>query len=372
MPLYDDKLKQITREELISNKLRLIYDEINSKFNNIERISLSLYDLECDALTTYIHCTNNADPISHYQTRLSDSKSLKKVAETGEPRIINDTSVFDSVNKYHAKQIKKFGYKSSYTYPIYNKSQFYGFIFINSVQLNAFTNNVLEKMSPLIHLLAALTVIEFSIINSLTSTVKTALVMSHHRDPETGEHLDRMARYSQLIAMEIAQKHNLDDEKIGHIYLFSPLHDVGKIAIPDKILLKPGKLSFDEFEVMKTHSLKGLDIINTILKNYQLDGMLHTDILRNIIKYHHEKINGKGYPNGLKADEFPIEAKIIAVADVFDALVSKRPYKEAWTIEQAFDELKRLRNVELDADCVDAMLKNRQAIERIQSLFIDP
>ena len=245
-------------------------------------------------------------------------------------------------------------------------------VFINSRQLNAFTDTVLEQITPLIHLLAALTVIEFSIINSLTSTVKTALVMSHHRDPETGEHLDRMARYSQLIAMGVAEQHNLDDEKIGHIYLFAPLHDVGKIAIPDNILLKPGKLTFEEFEVMKTHSIKGLNIINTILNNYQLEGMQHIEILRNIIKSHHEKNNGKGYPDGLSGDDIPIEARIIAVADVFDALTSKRSYKDAWSVEEAFTELQRLSGEELDSDCVDVLLKNREVIERIRSQFVDP
>ena len=372
MSRYEDKLKQITREEQIGNKLKLVYQEINSKFNFIERISLALYDSDCDSLTTYIHCTSDGDPLSRYQSRLSDSESLQEIANSGNPRIINDMSVLDSVKKHHTDQIKKYGFKSSYTYPIYNKKQFYGFIFINSSQRNAFTDNVLEMITPLIHLIAALTVIEFSIINSLTSTVKTALVMSHHRDPETGEHLDRMARYSRLIAMNIAQKYNLSDETIEHIFLFAPLHDVGKIAIPDKILLKPGKLTDEEFDLMKTHASKGLEIINSILDNYQLDGMQHTEVLRNIIKSHHEKNNGTGYPEGLAADEIPIEARIIAVADVFDALTSKRSYKEAWSIEEAFVELKRISNDELDSDCVDALLNNRESIERIQSLFVDP
>ncbi|MES0326675.1 MAG: HD domain-containing phosphohydrolase [Gammaproteobacteria bacterium] len=372
MSQYEDKLKQITREELITNKLKLVYQEMNSKFDFIDRISLSLYDSDCDSLTTYIHYTSNGDPLNRYQSVLSDSKSLNKIAKSGEPRIVNDMSVYDSVKKRHSEQLKKFGFKSSYTYPIYNKSQFYGFIFINSCQINAFADDVLEQITPLIHLIAALTVIEFSIINSLTSTVKTALVMSHHRDPETGEHLDRMARYSRLIAMGVAQKYNLDDEMIEHIYLFAPLHDVGKIAIPDKILLKPGKLTFEEFEVMKTHSNKGLEIINTILDNYQLDGMQYIKFLRNIIHSHHEKMNGSGYPDGISGNEIPIEARIIAVADVFDALASKRSYKEAWSIDEAFAELKRITGEELDSDCVDALLKNRGAIERIQTLFVDP
>ncbi|MDH5765343.1 MAG: HD domain-containing protein [Gammaproteobacteria bacterium] len=369
MAKFEDQLKGISQREFISEKMSLVFHELNKKFNFIDRISIALYDNQCDTLTTYIHCSKDASPLNHYQAKLGDSKSLQQIACSGEPRIINDMSVYDTVKKHHSIQIKKGGFKSSYTYPIYNRGLFYGFIFINSGQLNAFSDEVLAVMSPLAHLIAAFTIIEFSDIQTLTATVTTALEMTHQRDPETGEHLSRMARYSRLIALEVASKYQMDDEAIEHIFLFAPLHDVGKISIPDSILLKPGRLDETEFEQMKSHCARGLEIINKILSNYKLDHRPHINILKNIVRHHHEKINGSGYPDGLAGNAIPIEARIVAVADVFDALTSKRPYKEAWSNQNAYAELERLSGEELDEDCVNALLKDKHEIEQIQLRF---
>lgn len=371
MEHYVDRLEGIYHQELFTDKVKLVYEEINIKFPSIERISLALYDKECDSLKTYTHHSKAENTLSNYQAKLSESKSLKKLADSGKPRIINDLSIYDLVQKRHAIEIKELGYHSSYTYPIYNRGVFYGFIFVNSTQKNTFLEPVLEIILPLIHLIASFTIIELNSIKALMATIDTAIDIFHHRDPETGQHLARMARFSRLIASEVAGQYNLSDEVIEHIYLFAPLHDVGKIAIPDSILFKPIELTTTEFELMKTHTTKGLEIINKILKNYNLHSMEHTDILRNIVKSHHEKMDGSGYPDNLKANEIPIESRIICVADIFDALTSKRSYKNAWSIDDAFTELEQIAGTALDADCVYALVNNRKAIEQIQALFVD-
>jgi HD-GYP domain-containing protein (c-di-GMP phosphodiesterase class II) len=371
MEHYVDRLERIYHQELFTDKLKLVYEEINSKVPSIERISLSLYDKECDTLKTYTHHSKAENPLSNYQAKLSDSESLQEIAKSGQPRIVNDMSIYEFVKKRHAVEIKTQGYQSSYTYPIFNKGNFYGFIFVNSTSLNTFNETILENILPLVHLIAAFTIIELSAIKVLTATVHTAVELTHRRDSETGQHLARMARYSRLIAMDVAEKYDLSDEVTEHIYLFAPLHDVGKISIPDEILFKPLQLTGAEFELMKTHTTTGLDIINKILKNYHLDNMQYTDVLRNIVKHHHEKMDGSGYPDGLVADDIPIEARIVCVADIFDALTSERPYKKAWPIKDAFDELERLKGKELDADCINALINNREVIEQIQDLFVD-
>jgi HD-GYP domain-containing protein (c-di-GMP phosphodiesterase class II) len=135
------------------------------------------------------------------------------------------------------------------------------------------------------------------------------------------------------------------------------------------VLLKPGKLNQDEFLIMKQHTVEGRYIIDHMLENFQLEDMASVDILRNIAELHHEAVNGGGYPRGLKGRDIPIEARIVAVADVFDALTSRRPYKTAWSNEQAFDMLKKLSGVKLDADCVNALIDNVDKIETIQQKF---
>jgi HD-GYP domain-containing protein (c-di-GMP phosphodiesterase class II) len=151
----------------------------------------------------------------------------------------------------------------------------------------------------------------------------------------------------------------------------APLHDIGKIGIPDNILLKPAKLDPAEWKIMQTHSAIGRDIVDTIADQIGLEAFEHIQLLRNISESHHETIDGHGYPNRLKNDEIAIETQIVAVADVFDALTSKRPYKEAWTNEDALDELKKRAGAKLNVDCVNILMEQKQAVEQIQNRFQD-
>jgi HD-GYP domain-containing protein (c-di-GMP phosphodiesterase class II) len=201
------------------------------------------------------------------------------------------------------------------------------------------------------------------------AAVATSSHFTHLRDPETGSHIDRMSRYARLIARAIAPRQRLDDDYVEHVFMYSPLHDIGKIAIPDRILFKPGPLDAGETAIMRTHARKGREIIDDVLGNFGLDSAQHVNILRNIAEYHHEAINGQGYPAGLKGAAIPIEARIVAVADVFDALTSRRPYKDAWSNDQAFDQLLAIAGEKLDGECVDALAANRAEVELIQAQF---
>ena len=180
-----------------------------------------------------------------------------------------------------------------------------------------------------------------------------------------------MSRYSQLIALKLADKHGLSDEYVEHIFMFAPLHDIGKVAIPDRILLKQGPLNEEERKIMDAHSDKGLEIIDHMIANFKLSSIQHLDILRNIARFHYEAINGEGYLQRLKSSEIPLEARIIAAADVFDALTSKRPYKEAWDIDRAYKEMKKLSGDKLDADCVQILIEHRDEVEKIMVRFAE-
>jgi HD-GYP domain-containing protein (c-di-GMP phosphodiesterase class II) len=182
-----------------------------------------------------------------------------------------------------------------------------------------------------------------------------------------------MSRIARIVAQDLAQtgKHHLDDEQIEKIFLFSPLHDLGKIAIPDRVLLKAGPLTDEERAVMKTHSAQGAAMVDSVLANFGLQAFPAADVLRNIAELHHEALDGSGYPRGLKGNEIPIEARIVAVADVFDALTSRRPYKKPWTNQDAVVELRRLARSQLDVDCVEALVRNLHRVAEVQSQFPD-
>jgi HD-GYP domain-containing protein (c-di-GMP phosphodiesterase class II) len=296
---------------------------------------------------------------------------LQEIIERKKPRVVNDLSIFSDGMHSHTKKIAAGGFAASYTLPIFQNEAFFGFVFINSKQKDVFKSSDLYFFDIYAHLISLVVINEHSSVQTLQATVKMAHDMTHYRDIETGNHVNRMARFSRLIARSLSEKYNLDDEFIEHVYIFAPLHDVGKIAIPDEILRKPGRLNDDEWRIMQTHVQKGREIIDRILQDAGLDGLDNTDILRNIAQYHHEAVNGSGYPQGLKGEEIPLEARIVAVADVFDALASRRAYKPAWPNEKAFDVLQSMANHRLDAECVAALIENREDVERIQEIFAE-
>ena len=276
----------------------------------------------------------------------------------------------DDDENSHRQRIARQGFKASYTLPMFNEGEFFGFIFFNSFEKDVLVEPVLRQLDMYGHIISLMVINELSSIKALTAAVKTTNQITHCRDPETGSHLDRMSRYSRLIASTIAEKYDLDDEYIEHVFMFSPLHDIGKISIPDEVLLKPGLLSEEEIVVMKTHARKGREMIDDIVNNFGLHNIKHIDVLRNIAEFHHEAVNGSGYPEGRSQNDIPLEARIVAVADVFDALTSCRPYKQAWSNQKAIKTLKELAGEKLDVDCVNALVNNLDEVKRIQDLFI--
>lgn len=368
---HRDTLHELTRKSSLHDKLKAAHRSINETFPFIARIAIAIYDPETKVLKTFLHSSGDANPLDHYQSLLEDAPSLKSILEKGGPRVVNDLSEFETGEHEHTRKIKLQGYAASYTMPIYNEGIFIGFLFFNSDKKDVFDESVLRQLDIYGHMISLLVINEFTSIQTLSAAIKTTGSLSHLRDPETGSHLDRMSRYSRIIANALADRYELNDSYIEHIFMFAPLHDIGKIGIPDNILLKPGPLNDEEREIMQTHAIKGREMIDDLLKNFGLVNFEHMDVLRNIAQHHHEAINGTGYPMGIKGKEIPLEARIIAVADVFDALTSIRPYKEAWSNEEAIKTLKELSGELLDKDCVDALVQNMDKIEKIQKQFAE-
>jgi HD-GYP domain-containing protein (c-di-GMP phosphodiesterase class II) len=355
----------------LPEKIEAVHRQLKQRFDFIDRIAVAVYDSKTDLLKTFVHSSGGAQPLSLYGARLADSASLSEILQVGRPRVINDLEVFGNSTAEHARRIAAQKYGASYTMPMYLNGEFFGFLFFNSYRKQVFDEKVLHYLDMVGHLLSLLVIHEQSSTRNLVATVKTAADMAHHRDFETGSHLDRMANYARLIAREVARKYQLNDDLVEHIFLFSPLHDIGKIGIPDSILLKPAKLTDEEFDLMKTHTLKGTEIIDRMLENFGLNDLPHVDTLRNIALHHHEALNGSGYPNGLLEKEIPVEAKIVAVADVFDALTSHRPYKEAWDNDRAFSLLREMAGTKFDRDCVEALIAAREEVEAVQRRFTE-
>lgn len=181
---------------------------------------------------------------------------------------------------------------------------------------------------------------------------------AEYKDPDTGAHVARVAHYSKLLAKELGK-----NEKFQEIIFYaSPFHDIGKIGIPDVILLKEGNLSAGESMLMKQHVTIGYEILKASKSEYLKAGAI-------IAFSHHEKYNGTGYPNGLKAEMIPLMGRIVAVADVFDALTSLRPYKQPWSLEEAFGYLEKEKAEHFDPHVVECFVKNKEHVKVIYERF---
>jgi HD-GYP domain-containing protein (c-di-GMP phosphodiesterase class II) len=366
---HEDSLKALQSKASLSEKLRFLHDTLRERYDFIDRIAITVYDAQLDLLKTFAWSSEDRSPLTNYQYKLSESESLMEILQRGQPRVVNDLAVFAGAGGHHSQVINRSGYSSSYTTPMYKEDDFIGFIFFNSTRKHVFTEPVLADLDMVAHMLSLMVSCEKMVLETLQATVRSAMHFTHHRDPETAEHIDRMARYSRLIARDLAEEYQLDDQFVEHIFLFSPLHDLGKIGIPDEILLKPGRLDEREFALMKTHAQRGKDLIDELLRNYGLDGVGYVDMLRNIALHHHENVDGSGYPGGLRAEDIPIEARIVSVADVFDALTSERPYKKAWDNDRAFQALRDMAGHKLDRRCVEILIIHRDEVEEIQRRF---
>lgn len=196
------------------------------------------------------------------------------------------------------------------------------------------------------------------LINREHETLYVLGKTAEYKDPETASHVARVAHYSKLIARE----YGLSEKEQEIIYYAAPFHDLGKVGIEDDILLKPGKLDDQEFEIMKKHASIGYEILKDS----------HSEFLKagaTIAISHHEKWDGSGYPKGLKGEDIHIYGRIVAVVDVFDALTSNRPYKKAWSFDEALELLKEESEKHFDPKIIELFIKNIDEIKQIYSSF---
>lgn len=337
-------LKQIIEEWVICDRVAVAF--VDRVGNVVAESAVS--DLEAVYLEP-----GYSEEIS--QTTLGELVSHPKV------RIINDLHYhYDNINQSKSTSlILKEGIKSSITLPIEINGNVLGFLFISSAQKNSYTPEQARRVEKTLNLLKQNLLYHYLFQAVVGETTLAFVNLMERKDNETSLHIMRMSRYSYIIARQLVS-HGVDisPKRLREILWFSPLHDIGKIGIPDYILLKEGPLTKEEREEMEEHVDIGLEVIRNM--NRGINRFLPVDILNvaeDIIANHHEKFDGSGYPNGIAGEDIPLEGRIVAIADVFDALTSKRPYKSALTIEETLTIMEKGVGGHFDPHVYDTFLE---------------
>lgn len=354
-----------------TSQLKRLHRDVQAEHPALLRIAFAIFDPATGLVKTYSHSTINSNPLVFYDCPLDEAPSLAMVAESRQPRIINDTRPMAASSRWHARMVALSGLKSSYTKPIFSRDVLQGFLFLNADTLGYFDASRMRALTLLVRHLELLFIQALVPHHTFRGAVRMARKFSGTRDEETPHHLERMARYARLIVRELQAEEDIDDAFAEALFQFAPLHDVGKIAVADSILFKPGTLSEAELAEMRSHAQKGAAIIDDIVEAFDLDAGWAAEIMRNIVLYHHESPDGSGYPFGKRGAAIPLEARVTKVADVFDALTSSRPYKQPWPLERAFSHLQESIGKQFDGDCVKALIRRRSDIEAIRRNFPD-
>ena len=348
-----------------SQRLEDLHVLLREDVAHIDRVAVALYSPETNMLRTFAHSTFGAAPLWHYEVNLDEVPTLVELVRTRSARLLQDLGVFADRTTRHSRYLLENGFHASYTDPIFEGGQFMGFVFVNTRHPKGFGRDTLPYLMLVTRIVALMLRAETDSVRMLVKSLEATKEITSLRDRETGEHLARIGEFSRLLCLALGEELGLDDEYCTLVGRLSPLHDIGKIAIPDSILAKPGPLSREEMDVMKTHASRGALIVDRFFSDTPCDSLERPlQILRNIVLHHHEAWDGTGYPMGLAGDTIPLEARIVRIVDVYDALTHRRRYKDKWTHAASVAYLREHSGSHFDPRCIAAFLRNEDAFTR--------
>ena len=356
----------------LTERIESVHAVIASRYPGLDRVAIAIYDSATDLLKTFASSTKDAPPLLGHEARLQDVPSLLALAASRQSRLVRDIDQTFAADTVHTRWLKERRFRSSYTVPVYQGDALAAFLFFDSRQVDCFDAESTQFLDVFADLIAQLYLLQLRVVRSLVGTVHVASGLARVRDVETGQHLERMAAYARLMARALAADYGLPDEFVEYVHLFAPLHDIGKVGIPDRVLLKPDRLNDEEWAIMRRHVEIGEGLIDQIVADLGLSDGLALQVMRNVVAGHHERGDGSGYPRGLLMADIALEARIVAVADVYDALANQRPYKPAWNEADIVAELHReVTAGRLDEACVAALLAASAEREEIKQHFAD-
>jgi len=374
-----DIVNNINQSTSFHDTIKYIYETF-AKFIPYNYISIALLEDSFQLTTYYVVADQNLDELKKKLIGLTANikeTSLAKLLETGEIRVINDYDEYfkNRETTLYSQMLIENGVKSSITVPLRINQEKIGFIFFNSKMKNIYNDKHVFFLNTIANSISISFHKNILINDVIYSSVLAMTRLAESKDKETGEHLIRIKDYSGLISSWLMKTEKyqfyVTPDYIAEIKKFSPLHDIGKVAIPDHILQKPGKLTKEEFEKMKEHTTAGAVILKEAESFLAKNGQRYFRMAIDIAESHHEKWDGTGYPNGLKEEEIPLSARIVAIADVFDALTTKRPYKEPFTFDETFAYLIDGKGQHFDPYIIDLLVAHKSELYDMYKKFMN-
>ncbi len=366
----NDLLAILQSQGDLESTLRILFPMIGN-YLPCERLAVAFVDQSGEVIAETAITTAVEPKIGPGYSMAISQTSLPAVAKECRVRIIGDLEQHHRMTGSETTRlIIEEGFGSSLTIPLTFGQRCVGFMFLNSRAKNAYQGFHIPVAERFGASLAGPIYHHYLVQLLLAESSKTFVKAMEHRDNETGDHINRMSLYSAAIARCLVGKPGyaefLGPRQRRELLWYSPLHDIGKVGIPDAVLLKPGALDKEERRIVETHVEIGLSMIGSLdeaLSRYLPRPPFTTAV--DIVGGHHERWDGTGYPFGKKGTEIPVTARIVAAADILDALTSKRPYKEAWSFDKAFSHLAGLAGTHLDPAVSAALLECRTELEAI-------
>jgi HD-GYP domain-containing protein (c-di-GMP phosphodiesterase class II) len=339
--------------------LRIVQRRLEALDLGFTRIAFVHHEASTDMLST--SCETGAD-------------GGPTVGDGRQVRVLHDLERELDPSSDHSRWLLAQGWRASLTLPLFHHIPLLGFLFLDSTRAGTFDPRAMAAQEPHLELLLLRISnhfsnhfsVHFNDLASLDGSLAQLLEIAKLRDQETGTHMERVSRYSRLIALQLETQRPLPADFSENLHRFAAFHDLGKLGIPDRILLKPEPLSREERQVMQSHVVIGMALVEKLITAMGLEADPGIDLLRQVVAHHHEALDGSGYPAGLRGEEVSLAGRIVAVADIYDALTQARPYKPAFSEPHAVQMLRTMVQAgKLDGDCVDALLRSddqRQAI----------
>lgn len=368
----EDIRKSLQNVYLMEEAMDLIFKKIRERIA-VDRIGIAFVDYKKEKFVAEYGVMVESDLIlgPGFEVPI-ESSSLMDMLAHKQRIVVDDLSEMHQSKPDSAalKLITEEGILSNVTFPLITNNTVFGLLFLSSKSKNFFSDEYLTFLERIIFEINSLLNRAYFSKIVFSKMTESFAQLVESKDNETGDHIDRMVKYSTLLAKELKKQplrkgYEIDDKIILEIERQASSHDIGKVGIPDAVLKKNGPLNDNEWKIMKSHPQIGAQIFQDLREGLKIFDKAFYQVAQDITMYHHEHWDGSGYPKGLKGLDIPLVARIVAIADVFDAISSKRVYKEAFDLEQTFSIIEQSKGSHLDPYLVDLFLQAKENVIEI-------